>query len=154
MLLINAPVGCGMLHVGVPLAISCATARMDSSGEPACELCGRRLRSVKHHRPYGPGRACAPQCKQKRQLGDSAVAAAPAAAAAPPLTRKRRAQSDPGEPRPRTPSPRRTRPTTIRVAPPMPIAAQKKQRTPRQDDRIMRLLDETHARRMATQKQQ
>jgi hypothetical protein len=36
----------------------------------------------------------------------------------------------------------------------MPIAAQKKQRTTRQDDRIMRLLDETHARRMAMTQQE
>jgi hypothetical protein len=36
----------------------------------------------------------------------------------------------------------------------MPIAAQKKHRATRQDDRIMRLLDETHARRMARQQEQ
>ena len=36
----------------------------------------------------------------------------------------------------------------------MPSAAQKKQRTTRQDDRIMRLLDESHARRMAASQEQ
>jgi hypothetical protein len=33
--------------------------RMDASGtNQLCEVCGRQLHKVKHHRPYGPGRAC------------------------------------------------------------------------------------------------
>lgn len=40
-----------------------SAARVDPSGWPACEKCGRRLTDVKHHRPYGHGRACSPQCK-------------------------------------------------------------------------------------------
>ena len=38
------------------------TARRDSVGKPLCEVCGRRLSKVKHHRPHGVGRACAPRC--------------------------------------------------------------------------------------------
>lgn len=51
------------LYAGLPFAFSCAQARADSTGEPACEVCGRRLRTVKHHRPHGVGRACHPHCK-------------------------------------------------------------------------------------------
>ena len=43
---------------GAPLVIVGSRARVDSAGWPACELCGARLNRVKHHRAYGPGRAC------------------------------------------------------------------------------------------------
>jgi hypothetical protein len=45
--LIDAPVCALYCYAGAPLAFSCARARVDSAGEPACELCGRRLRTVK-----------------------------------------------------------------------------------------------------------
>jgi hypothetical protein len=64
-----------------------------------------------------------------------------AAAAASKPTRKRRAVSDPGQPA-RSPA------LTGRVKAPAPVAALKKQRT-RQEERIMRELDETVARREA-----
>jgi hypothetical protein len=35
----------------------CSSARVDSSGWPACELCGVRLKSKQPHRPHGAGRA-------------------------------------------------------------------------------------------------
>ena len=81
------------------------------------------------------------------------------AAGAAQRSRKRRAEQDLGEAasRPRTPSPRRTRPaaTTKRVTPPKPTPSRKKARTgarpTRTEDDIMRLLDETHARRMAAE---
>ena len=41
----------------------CPIARVDSSNKPACELCGRRLSTVKHHRAHGVGRARHTQCK-------------------------------------------------------------------------------------------
>ena len=150
--LYDAPVLCACCGVGAPLATLGAAPRVDSDGQPVCEDCAKRLSRCKGklHR-HGPGHIC--HCcytRASRPVSATAtVAAATTAAAASLRSRKRRAQSDPGEPRPRTPSPRRTRPTTIRVTPPTPVAAQKKQRTTRQDDRIMRLLDETHARRMA-----
>lgn len=146
--LINAPVDCACCCAGAPLLLAgTSEPRMDGKHQ-LCEKCGERLSRVKHHRAHGPGRACHPRCKLPERTADGA-ADAPAAATPPPPSRKRRAQSDPGEPRTRTPSPRRTRPTTRRVTPPKPAPAPKKQRTTRQEEIIMRLLDETHARRMA-----
>jgi len=78
----------------------------------------------------------------------AAVAAAAASAAPAPLTpRKRRVQSDPGELPAHATPPALTR----RVTPPSPVKMSKKQRVTRQEERIMRLLDETHARRMAAE---
>lgn len=81
-------------------------------------------------------------------------AASAAAVGVPKPSRKRRAQSDPGEPRQRTPSPRRTRPSSHRVSPPKHAPQEKKQRTARLEEEIMRLLDETHARRMTAQQRE
>jgi hypothetical protein len=139
--------GCASRCVGAPLSDAVPGSRMTPYGRPACELCGVRLSTVKHKRPHGPGYACSPRCKpSKRPVSEAtAVAAAPAAAAAPLMSKKRRAASDPGEP----PSPR-MQPLTRRITPSQPSSSQKKQkRTTRADDRIARLLDETHARRMA-----
>ena len=128
-----------MLRVPVGLAPAGASARVDPDGQPACELCGRRLSRVKHVHRHGPGHACHPRCKGKQQ--QSAPAAA--AAAVPRQPRKRRAESDPGQ--------LQAAPTlTRRVTPPKPAPALKKQRT-RQEERIMQQLDETHARRMAAE---
>ena len=118
---------------------------MDASGlHQLCELCGRRLSKVKHHRPHGPGRACAPQCKQKQRFLESNT---PAAAAGPPAkqSRKRRAASDPGE----SPEPAASPALTRRIAAPKPAATSRQQYNTRREEQIMRLLDETHARRMA-----
>jgi hypothetical protein len=49
---------CAGCCVGAPRVYSGLSARVDGLGKPACELCGRRLSKVKHHRPHGPGRAC------------------------------------------------------------------------------------------------
>jgi hypothetical protein len=148
---------CNSVHVVLPCRAHCcvqavstfplvSTARLDPSGWPACELCGRRLSTVKHHRAYGPGRACHPRCKpQGKAAQDAAVSAA--AAAAPLTPRKRRAESHPGELPAQATPPALTR----RVTPPSPVPANKKQRITRQEERIMRLLDETHARRMAAE---
>jgi hypothetical protein len=71
--LIDAPVCTLRCYVAASLAISCAPPRKDLTGEPACELCGRRLRSIKHHRPHGSGRACSPRCKpSKHDAADAA----------------------------------------------------------------------------------
>jgi len=43
------------------------------------------------------------------------------------------------------------RPSSRRVNPPAPAQASKKPHMTRQEERIMRLLDETHARRMAVE---
>jgi len=122
--------------------------RVDSVGKPACELCGSRLTRCKLplHK-HGAGKICRQCWDGLRRPSVQTAAVAAAAAAPPPRSRKRRAQSDPGELLAGTASPALTR----RITPPTPTQAVKKQCTTRQDERIMRLLDETHARRMAAE---
>lgn len=147
-----------LIFVGAVLqeVVENSEGQVGTSQNPRCYLCHQLLRAkarngkwprVKHH----------PRCPKQPAVQSeaaSAVAASPAAFQRS-HKRRRRAESDPGEPPcARSPSPHRTRPTTIRVTPPTPVAAHKKPRTTRQDDRIMRLLDETHARRMAMMKQE
>lgn len=112
-------------------------------GHPRCYLChqpiGSRPRSgkwpkVKHH----------PRCP-KRSAAQSGAASA--ASAAPARSHKCRAASDPGE----LPAQAASLALTRRVTPPSPVPANKKQRITRQEERIMRQLDETHARRMAAE---
>jgi hypothetical protein len=130
--------------------------RVDSAGKQVCEDCGKRLSRCKgklHN--SGAGKICQSCYNKARNPSSVALPAASASPAAFQRSHKRRAESDPGEPLgARSPSPPSVRPSTHRVTPPTPIAAHKKQRTTRQDDRIMRLLDETHARRMATTQQE
>ena len=134
---------CAHCCVGAPLAFACASPRVDSAGEPACELCGRRLRTVKHKHKHGAGHACHPRCKPREQAFD----AKPALAAPSAASRKRRATSDPGE----SPEPAATQAITRRVVAP-PASTSKKQYNTRREQQIMRLLDETHGRRMAAEK--
>lgn len=132
---------------GAPPALSCIQQRVDVYGQPLCELCGRRLRTVKHHRAHGPGRACTPRCKlMKHAVDDAARPAAAAVSAVPRPSCKRRAESDPGEPlnlaRLRT-----------RAAPPPPpattIPPTKKGRVQTTPVDAALLLDQAHARRLA-----
>ena len=54
---------------------------MDESGlNQLCELCGRRLSKVKHHRPHGAGRACKKHSIPEKTPPAIAAAATPAAA--------------------------------------------------------------------------
>lgn len=134
-----------LLCVGAPLVCSRPTARVDSAGKSACELCGRRLADVKHHRPHGAGRACAPRCKGPQRSGEPVAAAA---VQPPKQSRKRRTVSDPGEsPEPAAATTAHTR----RIAAPAPTSTSRKQYSTRREEQIMRLLDETHARRMAAE---
>ena len=115
--------------------------------------CGRQLRGQPEEK-NGDGYCCgkhpaAIRVRVARAAKAAAASAAvPAASAllllgpAPKQTRKRRAESDPGEQQ------SRARPLTRRITPPKPVPTQKRQRTTRCDEEIMRLLDETHARRM------
>ena len=137
---------CVCCHAAALQHFEAPSARQTSSGKSACELCGRQLGKVKHHRPHGLGRACAPQCKQKKKLVEwrADIAAAAAAAVA---TRKRRATSDPGE----SPEPATSQALTRRVVAPEPASTSKKQYNTRREEQIMRLLDETHARRIAAE---
>ena len=83
--------------VGAPHVPSCSGPRVDSSGWPACELCGRRLSTCKgklHKRD--PGRNC--HCCYTK--ASRSLFAAPPAPSPPEVMAKRshkRARSDPGE---------------------------------------------------------
>ena len=148
----DEPAVCAYCCAGASLALRGAGPRRDSDGQQCCELCTAPRRLTRCKLPlhkYGAGKICR-QCWDGLRRPSVQTAAVAAATAAPPRSRKRRAQSDPGELLAATASPALTR----RITPPTPIAAQKKQRTTRQDDRIMRLLDETHARRMAMTQQE
>jgi hypothetical protein len=123
-----------------------SAARVNEFGQQLCELCGARLNRVKSHRPHAPGRACAPRCKPRQQTSKR-EAAPVAAAAATVATRKRRATSDPGEPL----EPAAPQAITRRVVAPEPASTSKNQYNTRREEQIMRLLDETHARRMAAE---
>lgn len=118
-----------LISPGVCLVSRGPTPRVDTAGKPACERCGVRLSRVGSHRPWGVGRACHPQCKV------SAVTAATPPVPKPPQSRKRRAQSDPGEPAPEPEllQPRRLRP----------------RKQSEEEMQILMMLEETHARRMA-----
>jgi len=115
---------------------------------PRCCRCHRRFKSeprrgmwpaIKHH----------PRCPPILLKQESAAAAAVLPRA---CSRKRRAVSDPGELLNEcTPSPPLVRTSTRRVTPPVSAQTSEKQRITRQEERIMRLLDETHARRMAAE---
>lgn len=137
----SAPMDCALLWVDA-LVVAVGSARMDESGlNQLCERCGERLNRVKHHRPCGVGRACHPRCKPKPgAAANPSPVAVPAAAPKPP--RKRRADSDPGQPHER-------KAITRRVTPPRPLSPVAEKRTTRADTEATRLLDETHARRMA-----
>ena len=86
-----APMCGASLCVGAPRVSLGSGPRVDSSGWPACELCGRRLSKVKHHRAHGAGRACHPQCKPKKRAIEEEDEVQP------PCKRPARAASDPGE---------------------------------------------------------
>ena len=49
---------CTYCCVGAPRVNEGSRQRVDTAGWPACEICGRRLSKVKHHRTHGAGRAC------------------------------------------------------------------------------------------------
>jgi hypothetical protein len=70
--LIDAPVCCECLCAGAHLLSAAPAARVTSAGKPACERCGVQLNRVKHHRPHGAGRACAPRCKSSSSAADAA----------------------------------------------------------------------------------
>lgn len=135
---------CASLWAGAPFALACATPRVDSAGEPACELCGRRLRTVKHQHKHGPGHACHPRCKERKRPTEATAAQSDAAATHQP--KKQRAASDPGE-QTKQQLPR-TQSITRRVLPPNPTE-QALPRSMRSTEKIARQLEETHARRVA-----
>jgi hypothetical protein len=71
LVLIDAPVCVVSWCVDAPRVSVGPTPRVDPIGKPACELCGRRLSKVKHHRPHDNGRACSPRCKPFKHDSDA-----------------------------------------------------------------------------------
>jgi hypothetical protein len=137
--LIDAPVCCALLSVGVPRVQEGAQPRTDGQRNQLCELCGCRLSKVKHTKPHPPGRACKHGCKQRSNEAD---AAGINVAAEPRPSKKRRAASDPGEPLNLTRL--RIRAPPVDTSPPPP----KKARSVIPAD-VSSLLDQAHERRLA-----
>lgn len=142
--LTNAPVCVACLSVaGSRMVVD--GPKMDASGtNQLCELCGRQLHKVKHHRPCGVGQACHPRCKGKKHPLEAVSVKRPASTERP-NKKQRRTHSDPGPPLAITSTRLR-----IRAPQPPPPALRPrpvKPHTPPLD--IMALLDATHARRMA-----
>ena len=149
-----APGVCAHCCVGTSCVSSCPGPRVDSAGKQCCELHAtpRRLTTCKLplHK-YGAGKICRECWDGLRRPAAEPAAAAPPAADPPRSRKRRRAQSDPGEPtraqRLRTQPPALTR----RITPPKPASMKKQWKAAHTDEEIMRLLDETHARRMAAE---
>ena len=144
--------------VGAPLALAGAAPRRDSDGQQCCELCVTLRRLTRCKLPlhkHGAGKICDPCYKALLRPAAASAAltpsAAPAAAtastppAAPPRSHKR-ARSDPGEPTRSQHLGTQAQAVTRRIIPPKPTAV-KKQRLSQKEQRIMRMLDETVARR-------
>jgi hypothetical protein len=69
---------CALLCIDVFRRDVALTARRTSSGRLACEICGREISKIKHHRAHGPGRICNPRCKgMKRPTDYDTLDAAP-----------------------------------------------------------------------------
>lgn len=115
-------------------------ARRDNAGRLLCELCGRQLAKVKHHRAHGSGRACTPRCKPLKRTIENDAIKQPSAFRAP-----KRAKSDPGEEIALTAT--RTRPHRITAPKPPPPTPKPRRSEPVID--VSALLDQAHARRMA-----
>jgi ribosomal protein L34E len=139
--LIDAHVSGACWCVGVPFVSPRPVARVDSVGKPACEICGRRLADVKHHRPHRPGRACAPRCKPSKHALEPVEEQRPHSTERP-AKKQRRTKSDPGQPLP-------IASTRLRIRAPKPPPPAPKPRPVRPFIDPIALLDAAHAHRMA-----
>ena len=141
--LFDAQVVCVCYFVGNFLVKAGRGPRLDSAGKQICELCPVRLSRAKGKLyKHEPGMICHACYNGVRRAAVVAAPAEPVAASKP--SRKKRAASDPGE----SPEPATLPALTRRVTPPKPSSTSKKQYNTRREEQIMRLLDETHARRM------
>jgi hypothetical protein len=124
--------------------------RMDASGtNQLCELCGRQLHKVKHHRPLTPGRACAPRCKPQKHVLER-VEEQRSHSTERPAKKQRRSQSDPGQPM-------TIASTRLRVRAPKPPPPATKPRLVKPSINPvdpMALLEAAHARRVALLQQE
>jgi len=148
MTLIDALMCVVLLRVGISWREQAPQVRVTSNGRPACENCGRELSKVKHHRPSGIGRACAPRCKpNKRAVDDGTITEA--VPTQPAAKKPRRTKSDPGKDTVLLTA-TRTRPHRITAPKPSPPAPKPRRVKPSVDPiDPMALLDAAHARRMA-----
>ena len=110
---------------------------------PRCCNCHQRIKS-EPRRGVWPAIKHNPRCPAVKVKQETGVAVAPAPDR---RSQKRRAESDPGELSAHAIPPALTR----RITPPRPVPASKEPRMTRQEERILRQLDETHARRMAAE---
>lgn len=109
---------------------------------PRCFLC--------HSFPMGKTtRGAWPALKHHPRCPTAAVKQGNAALDSTKQTRKRHAASDPGE----SPEPASSQALTRRVVAPEPASTSMKQYNTRREEQIMRLLDETHARRIAAEEE-
>ncbi len=98
----DAPVACACWCVDAPHVPSCSRPRVDSSGWPACEECGRRLSTCKGKLyKRDPGRICQ-SCFDTQRRGarrtSSAASLSPGSVEETiKRSHKRRATSDPGQ---------------------------------------------------------
>ena len=145
--LYDAPGCCVLLYIGGLLATAGGAACVDSSGQPACIQCGSRLSRCKGQKyRRGMGHICQ-RCRNSvsrpAAAGSSSAAIAHSAVPAAPREKKRRrAQSDPGQPLVLTHS-------RLRVRAAKPSVPDRKKTTHERDAEMRALLEETHARRMA-----
>jgi hypothetical protein len=114
--LIDAPMYVLYCCVGSPLAGVGLHPRTNDYGQQLCEKCGERLNRVKHHRAYGPGRACHPRCQSQRRAADD-TAPVPTAAA----RSHKRASTNPGK--------QQTAPAVLIAQPPPPASPRPSFRT-------------------------
>ena len=66
---------CSYLCIGAGHVIACLKPRRDAAGCAACELCGKRLNTVKHIRPHGPGFVCKKHLVAKKDFSAAAAVA-------------------------------------------------------------------------------
>jgi hypothetical protein len=143
--LIDALVMCMSVFVDLTVVPCGSTARVDSAGWPACELCGTRLNRVKHHRPSGVGRKCDPRCKGTKRQSEERTSSTER-----PVKIPRRTKSDPGQPM-------HIASTRLRVRAPKPPPPATKPRNMKPSiDSVdpMALLEAAHARRLALLQQE
>lgn len=76
---------------GAPFPDVSLRPRQTTDGHLVCELCGRQLSKVKHHRAHGVGRICNPRCKPLKRAIERDVAVQPT-----PVRSHKRARSDSG----------------------------------------------------------
>jgi hypothetical protein len=135
---------CSVVGIEISQREHAPAPRVTSNGRAACQLCGRELSKVNHHRPSGPGRACAPRCKPQKHTLER-VEEQRSHSTERPAKKQRRSKSDPGQPLP-------IASTRLRIRAPKPPPPTTKPRIMKPSINPvdpMALLEAAHARRVA-----